>query len=115
MPKTEAGYYTSGYTVHLATMEGVWLNGTQQTFKANVDMSITPERSGITIPNDWVPLFKNISKAVWDDDVQEYVVDCDTTKLGNVTFRVGGHGAGANSLTYNLTITGADYTQYYVR
>ncbi|KAI1714777.1 eukaryotic aspartyl protease domain-containing protein [Ditylenchus destructor] len=113
MPKTEAGYFTSGYTVHLATMEATWTNGTQQTFKANVDLSITPERAGITIPNDWVPLFKNISNAVWDDDVQEYVVDCDTTKLGNVTFRVGGHGAGANSITYNLTITGADYTKYY--
>ncbi|KAI1714776.1 eukaryotic aspartyl protease domain-containing protein [Ditylenchus destructor] len=117
MPKTgnawKVGYYYGGYSVHLATMEGVWPNGTQQTFKANIDVSILPDVNGIIVDADWYPLFQNISKAVWDEDVQEYVVDCDTTKLGNVTFRVGGHGYGKNSKTYNLTITGADYTTYY--
>ncbi|KAI1694343.1 eukaryotic aspartyl protease domain-containing protein [Ditylenchus destructor] len=113
MPKTEISSYYSGYTVHLATMEGTWPNGTQETFKANVDVSIVPNVKGIIVDSDWVPLFRNISEAVWDEDVQEYVVDCDTTKLGNVTFRVGGHGYGKNSKTYNLTITGADYTSYY--
>ncbi|KAI1700077.1 eukaryotic aspartyl protease domain-containing protein [Ditylenchus destructor] len=113
MPRTDPNSYYSGYTVHLATVEGTWPNGTHQTYKANLDVSIVPDQTGIVVDAEWVSLFRNISNAVWDKEVQQYVVDCDTTKLGNATFRIGGHGYGQNSKTYNLTITGADYTTYY--
>ncbi|KAI1709826.1 eukaryotic aspartyl protease domain-containing protein [Ditylenchus destructor] len=110
-PRTESENFVqfSGYTVHLATMEGTWPNGTQQTFKANVDLAILPHGMGLTVEADWVPLFKKISNAVYDSRVMQYVVDCDTTKHGNVTFTIG---YGQNNETYNLTITGADYTSY---
>lgn len=112
MPRTDADYYYSGYTVHLATVEGTWTNGTQVTYKANVDLSVVPYYAGIVVDRDWLQLFKNVSNAQWDSDARLYEVDCDTTKSGNITFHVGGRGWGKNSKTYNLTITGADYTAY---
>ncbi|KAI1695345.1 eukaryotic aspartyl protease domain-containing protein [Ditylenchus destructor] len=115
MPKTEPYYYYSGWSVFITTMHGTWPNGTQQNFEANRNVTVASYISGIYVPDEWIPLLLNVSKAVYDNVTHMYLVDCDTSKLDNVTLHVGGvprgH-RGNKSKTYNLTITVADYTSY---
>lgn len=116
-PDGKTSLYYSGYTVHLDTIHGTWTNGTEQTFEIDLDLAIVPDISCIVLPWDYAKFFWNISKAVYHDhgDLLGYwIVDCDTTNLGNVTFTVGGPGYDRSNNKYNLTITVDDYSKYYV-
>ncbi|KAI1714929.1 eukaryotic aspartyl protease domain-containing protein [Ditylenchus destructor] len=115
-PDGKTSLYYSGYTVHLDTIHGTWTNGTEQTFEIDLDLAIVPDISCIVLPWDYAKFFWNISKAVYHDhgDLLGYwIVDCDTTNLGNVTFTVGGPGYDRSNNKYNLTITVDDYSKYY--
>ncbi|KAI1700791.1 eukaryotic aspartyl protease domain-containing protein [Ditylenchus destructor] len=79
----------------------------------NTTLQLWHGHNRIYCSDDFFYLMTNASNASWNETIEEWEVDCDVSKVKNITLNIGSNGNTTDSNTKQLVLTGVDYIRYY--